>query len=392
MLKRFNWPNNKIRYFGLFLGTLIVLGSFFVGANYVLALDDNYQVPACGPANCDANQPVCSSYSKTFIYNINAWQGNGNPSCCGDDSQEDYRFCRKSPNVAFSCVSSDKSCCTVTGGGCVYQGSCYPTEGVYNLPVPSGGDSELVYCDDLQWLDCDELASPSTYCGCPYVVAGESGVGEYTDTSTQDCCGDDANEYYNAANGKCYKSAASAPVCGDNANTMAGSVERDSSSSACGGSNFSVWRLTNGNAGGACWKSGRDNPYLCCGDDSNESPNYRATAEGGGLPYFVSFDTSTSDLACCLSESYCVYNGSCYFGGNPGSGDIEHTVNNENLACVATLWIDLDTNETICNYLSYNWSAAGESGVGEYTSQSSQPTQCCGDDASENYAQLCPGG
>jgi hypothetical protein len=47
------------------------------------------------------------------------------------------------------------------------------------------------------WLDCDRGDGPGGWCSnvCPSVSkSGEAGVGEYPDTSTDDCCGDDSGE------------------------------------------------------------------------------------------------------------------------------------------------------------------------------------------------------
>ena len=333
MLKRFNWPNNKIRYFGLFLGTLIVLGSFFVGVNYVLALDDNTQVPACGPANCDANQPVCSSFLKTFIYNTNAWQSNGNPSCCGDDSQESYI-----PTVLYSGQAGQMStlniptCCS-SGYMCQsYGGTCYspPSWGDMGEGNPdqeyciNSSGPEWVEQDSGDWV-CQYEWLPNSQCQ----NAGPGGVCSDYGGLTSFCCGDDQGENmrYCFADGSAL------------------------GSYTCAGGN------------------------ICCRDDNTCAynntcytfPDLYASAYSIGLQ----------------SDKKTVCGWGTWFDCDQDEGEFLTVLGGGAEFQVS----QPEVCEDICGY---NWSIGGESAAfGEYNSGTA--TECCGDDANEYYTQLCPG-
>ena len=217
MLKRFNWPNNKIRYFGLFLGTLIVLGSFFIGASYVLATDNNYWAPSC--SDCDTNYSSCTHHFPVNFdwlpYDSNTYSmNNGHPECCGDDDPESTNHCYYfSDTGTFNCGSNTAGCCS-TILDCVYNGYCYSAGSAWQPTAYSVGvaSDKKSLCYFGYWADCDFSGTATegitsfifpqpefceNQCGYNWSIGGESAAfGEYNSGTATECCGDDANEYY----------------------------------------------------------------------------------------------------------------------------------------------------------------------------------------------------
>jgi len=84
-----------------------------------------------------------------------------------------------------------------TPGSCLSSSQC---DEIDNLVCPPGDDGHICTLD-CAYVDRDTALS---YCeddntGCiphNWSTAGESGVGDYTDTTTPECCGDDAGENY----------------------------------------------------------------------------------------------------------------------------------------------------------------------------------------------------
>lgn len=157
----------------------------------------------------------------------------------------------------------------------------------------------------------------------------------------------------------------------------------------------SFWNVANGDSSSSCWNN---EPFFCCGDDSNEYAVHRYVFDY--LPLFksslVSFPTNTNDKACCGDESDCAYSGTCYDLGL-------RSVNGENVFCFGYMlifpsgtWGDLDSSSNLCTTLQTelqpflsetfetHWSSSGEISVGEYDAQGGGE-QCCGDDSNEYY-------
>ena len=115
---------NKFLAIAVCFGILIFSG-FFV--TYVLAADDNVNAPVCQYIGCDTSQAVCTSSSDKPAFDWTSYGypgGAGNPNCCGDDSSELYKICKKHSNISWSC-NDVKSCCSQALNNCISpDGSC----------------------------------------------------------------------------------------------------------------------------------------------------------------------------------------------------------------------------------------------------------------------------
>ena len=102
-------------------------------------------------------------------------------------------------------------------GSCVMNGACYEAGEAHTSIKPSSQDDHDSWCGGGNgWVDLDSRndgfpdqgsCNTSSFCdeaGLPWVTSGESGVGEYDQNtgsnfcgaSGNQCCGDDAGEYY----------------------------------------------------------------------------------------------------------------------------------------------------------------------------------------------------
>jgi len=185
----------------------------------VFATDDNDVYPNCaanpkvGFQGCDNDSGICTS-DYNLDWTSNGYPGgSGNPQCCGDDSLENFndrktdKTCSGNNCPSFTRSSSDVACCPNAGSGtfCVYNGNCYDYT---NFLTVSGSkhfcETTSLYGTPGTWYDPDtmRLGGGEDVLMCEYMSgmnpanAGESNVGEYSDTTTLECCGDDANEYY----------------------------------------------------------------------------------------------------------------------------------------------------------------------------------------------------
>jgi hypothetical protein len=117
------------------------------------------------------------------------------PECCGDDSLEVVESCQKDVLIDWACSVGD-SCCASTS--CVQNGVCYDADSQHT--VAGSGDDKVAYCVLTGvWWDCDGIYAVTLdplICSFPVAEAGSFPVGEYSDTSTTEYCGDDDNEYY----------------------------------------------------------------------------------------------------------------------------------------------------------------------------------------------------
>ncbi|MFW6272590.1 MAG: hypothetical protein ACOC2U_02270, partial [bacterium] len=140
---------------------------------------------------------ITGEYSDTTTY-----------ECCGDDDGEYYRFSEVAHSPGHKGhveeIADDNSivCCDNIND-CVYQNTCYDSGSFLDT---DGNDESDAMCYSGKWYDADtnqnycsqsEADSDFPYCNgneC-WVKAGEI-TGEYSDTTTYECCGDDPNEFY----------------------------------------------------------------------------------------------------------------------------------------------------------------------------------------------------
>ncbi|UCC92015.1 MAG: hypothetical protein JSV39_02010, partial [Candidatus Aenigmatarchaeota archaeon] len=147
-------------------------------------------------------------------------------ACCGDDDGEKYRTEDTYSNaIAFD---DDEYTCCNEGSDCVAGGYCFDSQsaGTTNCGLNLGGNDNCSHCYNNggvgEWLECDQSDYMDYWCGniCGpkmgvksprdpgnpdinwnAMPAGESGVGEYPDTTTIGCCGDDTGEEYRYCEG-----------------------------------------------------------------------------------------------------------------------------------------------------------------------------------------------
>ncbi|MBN1503021.1 hypothetical protein JW930_05745 [Candidatus Woesearchaeota archaeon] len=190
---------------------VIILGIFFLissaytvnaGAdNNRTQCEENYGLPNWVPDT----DPIYTDFWSDRLIGQGYW-----PACCANNNTENFetRACNESQNAASTCHfcennPTDKSCCD-SDYDCVFDNVCYATNEAHELDGQGEADA---YCFQGNWTDCD--ASTTTCSACDsktgfssagtnyFVTAGESGVGEYDATGGgNQCCGDDANEYY----------------------------------------------------------------------------------------------------------------------------------------------------------------------------------------------------
>ena len=275
----------------------------------------------------------------------------GYAECCGDDLGEEYRTATDySTTYSMTWNTGQTACCDddndcidrisncVTG---MYTGDYgNPTTGLNpggndNIAFPFNNNGAANYC---RWLDCDHSDFGERWCrghcgptspiggdwtdnrNRPY--AGEAGVGEYPDTSTRGCCGDDASEYYRYFMTDYDESPDSSPSCND-------ITDED------------------------CINGGDDtSDDRCCNDD----------------------DDCVYNGVCYTENSYVDLNGNGRIDGWCMTSD-----------SYKGHWRDCDDLEGNCNGgCGANWVPGGEDfGFGEYDSGSE--TECCGDDAGEEH-------
>ncbi|MFA4873661.1 MAG: fibronectin type III domain-containing protein, partial [Patescibacteria group bacterium] len=318
----------------------------------------------------DYSQSSCQATFGSSSYGLTSGDASGscwNGMCCGDDSSENYNYCYletgprnyltvgpycSSPTPQTACCNSVDDCVTKTNS-CV-NGN---TEASGLNP---GGVDNVAYCNagtvsGGSWRDCDVIAqgfyicSSSTCGNSSGIYAGESGVGEYPDTSTLGCCGDDSSENYQishlmnsdgATGGEKSACCNSSSDCVKNDGTCISNntysnhggdassdqelctnkdwYDQDGSQSRCQYTWFdgTMNRCENAGPGGNCddWDGYSDNwyvgapyadPYYCCGDDANEK--------------FVPDCSGNPNVVCCPSTAN-YWNGSSCVASCP-TGD-----------------------------------------------------------------------
>ncbi|MDD5289976.1 MAG: DUF2341 domain-containing protein [Patescibacteria group bacterium] len=177
------------------------------------------------------------------------------------------------------------------------------------------------------------------------------------------------------------------PTCGSNDNG-----EGDLLQATCENAPiFGKWNYASDDATGMCWKKDRDDPYLCCGDDSGENWDYFREFFGS----FGSYSTDENDNACCNNASDCVFNHTCYDGDANGASFESASCMSGQRYCggpnVYTWETDADYNFAVCQCLQGSadrWNESGWFGgnqinwsIGGYSQD-----RCCGDDAGEVFA------
>ena len=201
-------PVSQIRTVLTLLFIAVFLGAVFV---FVGAVDKSCNT---GPQKnqCDYNSKVCKS--RGYMWTVYGYSGGaGNPSCCGDDNQENFLNCQISTEGGVSCGSNTQACCDINSK-CVYNGACYARSG-FNGVNTNDASTDLEFClgyydHDLpsRWFDqdTDQSVMGSSLCetqgnswfssaaSCE-IGAGPGGICDDADGGAF-CCGDDANEKY----------------------------------------------------------------------------------------------------------------------------------------------------------------------------------------------------
>jgi cysteine-rich repeat protein/VCBS repeat-containing protein len=254
-----NSDSDNINYDGQCITSNTQLLAQRVGASYTG--HDMYSSPVSwyGWLECDLHGTgycpnICSSFIKSGETAAHGEYSasdisSGTTECCGDDSGEYNQTFKDYPSSTISWGSSSyKACCDAydcidKNSNCKTGYNTFDHFGDVYTNLNSGGNDNIAFCYSglsstyTYWLDCDinqryrnwcnpncdswdgtnnrcvltdgvtidpDWNSTNSICGRGSgVKAGESNVGEYTDTTTSGCCGDDANEYYKSnANGK----------------------------------------------------------------------------------------------------------------------------------------------------------------------------------------------
>ena len=190
----------------------------------VCAANENFlcQETTCTYDNTDCDTSTGNdAYCDSCASQGGSWSIGGEVSattCCGDDSADfistDDEYSAGSisweGNTAECCNAND---CVTDSDNCQASTTSSANYGSLTYLVSTGatGDDEYAYCygaggqdGGAGWLDCDVGSWFNNWCGnagiCGVasggVYAGEAGVGEYSDTITLGCCGDDGTEEF----------------------------------------------------------------------------------------------------------------------------------------------------------------------------------------------------
>lgn len=302
----------------VFTLAIFLIMAFFI-PKFASAADNNSIVPECAIniMNCDTSSSSCSSRSLSWTTN-GYLSGAGNPSCCGDDSQETY---------ITSLCNSTKACCP-DSSYIVHDGLCKKTcvGSVSNLRVtqnyfsstddlfyiawewnslfipPSGGTAYYKVVDE----DGDDLV------GCEIGFTGNSltlsydyiGCIEHGSTTPY---GPNENhcikvQAYTYNNGEYLYGPESGYVCATTAQKICGdntlkSPEGDYSWNTCTVTHSLPWGLALGTSPSSCWKTNK-----CCGDDTDEKPvpNCSGTANAACCPSTASYYNESTGT--CVSS------------------------------------------------------------------------------------------
>lgn len=223
----------------------LIIYSFGLSA---CALNDDWNYTCLGGPSCsvmgDCDNSTYGQSACTPKCTYWAVGGNGDSdgnlpgaktTCCGDDSYEYFEYCEFNtlypPTVDWNplCVPSKTACCR--GSSCVdpFTQKCYLNSWNGDLIVRYYKVAGATNLNDTyakcgaggKWLNCDinqtdcaacammfgtgldkyEMQSGTALITHRWVKSGALGVGQYPNTNTLMCCGDDLNEYYQTCNG-----------------------------------------------------------------------------------------------------------------------------------------------------------------------------------------------
>ncbi|MHA1290502.1 MAG: hypothetical protein ACTSPB_24225, partial [Candidatus Thorarchaeota archaeon] len=364
----------------------------------------NYLEMGCG--NC-SNGDACMGNVTGSGYVPDGYCFSG--SCCGDQSGENYIYCQSSSEAEYvSCDSSDDNCCDDSTDCVNSSGVCWNTDS----NMTEGGIA--YYCYNNVWYDPDENSSycdGESYNGVVgyWAVAGELSVGEYSDVTNYECCGDDAGEnviacatsaeagYKNCNSsiqyccdastdcvnitGTCFATASNITENGIGYYCYSSTwYDPDENSSYCDGEYYNNKRGYWDKAGevvGEYTDFGSSGTQECCGDDPGE--NYVTCIDDS---YDDACESDGNETACCNESTDCVYNNLCT---TSGSGNTTSTLD---MYCNAGTWEDPDENQTFCEaggYASANtWISALDYNSTNVDHDSIGGGDCCGDDMDGN--------
>jgi len=195
------------------------------GDSWVDGWDPGCQNPFDGSYNPldddEVDPPTCSSGEFRCYRMLFGTSSPANHDCSSSDYVDecfkeagDFIYSNNVGAYNYAALSSDNTCCPLSAGsenvnGCVYNGIIKQYgDGDLGLgkDVFTGlgsGDDMVAYCYLDTWVDLDDgqgSGNPDWVCnevaGYPWVYSGENNVGEYDNTWTKECCGDDAGENY----------------------------------------------------------------------------------------------------------------------------------------------------------------------------------------------------
>jgi len=92
------------------------------------------------------------------------------------------------------CTNDWVSSCCNAQNSCIWGESCYLNGQIENI---DGLGTHNALCYDGEWKDPDQSSSYCLSAGGSWILAGDSAtaIGEYDNTLTSECCGDDTHEY-----------------------------------------------------------------------------------------------------------------------------------------------------------------------------------------------------
>ncbi len=252
----------------------------------------------------------------------------------------------------YKCELQDGSTCESGYAGCTSYSGCD------GIAPETCIDTKTICTSDCQY---EERDNNQNYCtdstGCvpfSWIPSGEDGVGEYDFVGDVECCGDDFDEfstYYNmgATGGcnditieeciglpdntsdiaccnnqtdcvfqkTCYPISSLLDIDGDLINGEFCSQVDDTewkdcdiSQNAC--ENTCGYTYVMGGENNTFGEYDEGSSTECCGDDADESVNWRQVSSQTKFSGYEEIYSNPSDRACCQSPNSCVFNGKCY--------------------------------------------------------------------------------
>ncbi len=435
----YKFKRNKIVW--VTLGVIFVLASFFIFSfNKAYADDDNTKVWQCGPVSCDTDSAICSYYSLDWT-DQGYPDSYGNSDCCGDDSgEENYITTDCDGNaVSFCCPDElpyvqDNQCVW----GCI--GDVENLQVTENYWDPDLGRHVITWqwdmpstprnCGTCQCEQCeidynilDEDGDSRVGCSGNYVWEAGEAITLSLDTTGVCPDGDPSPDPYLSNEEHCIQvmpvalgtrqnpemgdgglggnpsgdytglvcATTGSEVCGDNSYN---GTEYDNNQSECN-STFkasscdvaeTTWDLDGSSVSGCTTD-------MCCGDDTGEYVITQHYCWDQTMPTCITCDTNVP-AGCCNESTDCSHEGQCY-----NTGEIIDWYGLKVVCDSDSVWYNCDDDgryslcgDALCG--SSGGVYAGEIGSyqgGVWDYQDTSSLECCGDDSSEYYAQLCPG-